>query len=82
MIITSRETRKRSSKFIPNQESKILSIYFLSFSAFNPRLKKPNHDIDDDKEDKIDLFGDNPQWEEGWVKAYRINALGQVLDTI
>jgi len=50
--------------------------------AFNPRLKKPNHDIEDDKEDKIDLFGDNPQWEEGWVKAYRINALGQILNIV
>ena len=56
----------------------MIKIIFYHISAFNPRLKKPNHDIDDDKEDKIDLFGENPQWEEGWVKAYRINALGQV----
>ena len=45
-------------------------------SAFNPKLRKANADEDKD-EDKIDLFGDNPNWEPGWVKAYRINALGQ-----
>ena len=46
-------------------------------SAFNPKLRKANTDEDKD-DDKIDLFGDNPNWEPGWVKAYRINALGQV----
>ena len=48
-----------------------------NFSAFNPKLRKANTDEDKD-DDKIDLFGDNPNWEPGWVKAYRINALGQV----
>ena len=38
------------------------------FSAFNPRLRKGG----DDENDKIDLFGDNPDWEPGWVKAYRL----------
>jgi len=33
---------------------------------------------DEEEDEKIDLFGDNPNWEPGWVKAYRINALGQV----
>ena len=47
------------------------------FSAFNPKLRKANTNEDKD-DDKIDLFGDNPNWEPGWVKAYRINALGQV----
>merc|ERR1711902_25117 len=28
--------------------------------------------------DKIGLFGGNPDWEPGWVKAYKINAAGQI----
>lgn len=32
--------------------------------------------------DNIDLFGDNPEWEPGWVRAYRINALGQVINIL
>ena len=51
-----------------------------NFSAFNPKLRKANTDEDKD-DDKIDLFGDNPNWEPGWVKAYRINALGQVINS-
>ena len=58
-------------------------------SAFNPRLKRkenrppilPDEQDEDGPEkdhDKIDLFGDNPDWEPGWVKAYRVNFTGQV----
>merc|ERR1712073_294506 len=48
--------------------------------AFNPKLRKTAQDEEDDE--KIDLFGDNPNWEPGWVKAYRINALGQILNLV
>ena len=57
-------------------------------SAFNPKLKRKERrpvtgpdgaDAEPEKNnDKIDLFGDNPEWEPGWVKAYRVNAAGQV----
>jgi len=50
--------------------------------AINPRLKRKKNvddDADDsDKSNKIDLFGDNPDWEPGWVQAYRVNAAGQI----
>ena len=53
-------------------------IFFIFFSAFNPRLKKPKEDrevVDGGSEaeddEKIDLFGDNPHWEPSWVQAYR-----------
>jgi len=54
--------------------------------AINPKVqRKKNTDGDgeDDGEgetndDKIDLFGDNPCWDPGWVQAYRINTAGQI----
>jgi len=56
--------------------------------AINPRLKRKKrkeegdaNETDDQTEadhDKIDLFGDNPGWELGWVNAYRVNAAGQI----
>jgi hypothetical protein len=49
------------------------------------RKKKKEEDAANETEeqteanhDKIDLFGDIPGWELGWVKAYRVNAAGQV----
>ena len=52
-------------------------------SAFNPRLRVRRSDNNHDSENKdessqIDIFGDNPDWDPGWVRAYRINVMGQV----
>jgi len=30
--------------------------------------------------DKIDVWGNNPGWDPSYVKAYRINYMGQVLN--
>ena len=56
--------------------------------AYNPKLKRkqrrprtpvPGEEVEEEKNnDKIDLFGDNPDWEPGWVRAYRVNVAGQV----
>ena len=54
--------------------------------AINPRIRRKkkaddaadNEADNDEASDKIDLFGENPDWEPGWVKAYKINAAGQV----
>ena len=56
------------------------------FSAFNPRLKKRRKtdepqeetEIEEPSHSKIDIFGKNPDWEPGWVQAYKINVAGQV----
>ena len=37
-----------------------------------------DEDVPEKDHNKIDLFGDNPDWEPGWVKAYRVNFMGQV----
>lgn len=67
-----------TDKFIPRNKKTGIAI--------NPRLKKKKK-ADDNPEDEaenkegndaIDLFGDNPDWDPGWVKAYRINAAGQI----
>lgn len=46
--------------------------------AINPRL---NPEKDDDGGESAG-FGDNPGWDKGWVKAYRINMMGQVLNIL
>jgi len=56
--------------------------------AYNPKLRKRKKtagsgeeteaDAEDRNDDKIDIFGENPQWEPGWVMAYKINVMGQV----
>ena len=61
-------------------------------SAYNPKLKRkerrpksgpPGEQVEEEKNnDKIDLFGDNPDWEPGWVRAYRVNVGGQVHYTV
>ena len=47
------------------------------------RKKKANPndeaEVEQPTHSKIDIFGTNPEWEPGWVKAYKINAAGQVL---
>merc|ERR550517_2118735 len=51
--------------------------------AINPRLEpKQDGDEEDDPHAKLSFFGDNPGWDKGWVKAYRINVLGQVLNIL
>ena len=35
-------------------------------------------DGDEKDHDKIDVFGENPGWQSGWVKANKINFMGQV----
>ena len=55
----------------------------LYFSAINPKKKRTAMDTEEEFDnDNIDLFGDNPEWEPGWVRAYRINALGQVINIL
>merc|ERR1711902_476234 len=58
--------------------------------AYNPRLHR-KRSANDDKEEEgegeedeglIDMFGDNPGWDKGWVKAYKINVMGQVLNVV
>ena len=52
--------------------------------AINPKInnsrksteKKDEEDFNDPN--KIDFFGENPDWHPGWVKAYKINVMGQV----
>ena len=58
--------------------------------AINPRRRvKDKERIPDDDEDeetvktsrdpdKIDPWGDNPDWDPSWVKAHKINYLGRV----
>ena len=66
-------------------------IYFSTQpKAINPRRRVKNKDLvaDDDEDgesvkasrdpDKIDPWGDNPEWDPHWVKAHKINYLGRV----
>lgn len=55
--------------------------------AYNPKLKRRKKDNQETQEapddaepshDKIDIFGENPDWEPGWVLAYKINVAGQI----
>jgi len=65
-------------KFIPRDKKTAIAI--------NPRIRRKkkaddaadNEADNDEASDKIDLFGENPDWEPGWVKAYKINAAGQI----
>lgn len=45
----------------------------------NPRIKGKQTTDDDDEadSDKIDVFGENPNWDPSWVMAYKINLTGQ-----
>ena len=56
----------------------------------NPRRRVKNKEqVEDDEEDeesvkaskdpdKIDPWGENPEWDPHWVKAHKINYLGRV----
>ena len=59
--------------------------------AMNPRRRvKDKEQVEDDEEedeesvktsrdpDKIDPWGENPEWDPHWVKAHKINYLGRV----
>ena len=51
--------------------------------AINPkRTIKRNNKVDENEDesdpDKIDPFGENPNWSDCWVKAHKINYLGRV----
>jgi len=59
--------------------------------AINPRIRvdrSKNEDVNDEEgqetvpSDKIDPFGENPGWDPMWVKAYKINFLGKVLNLV
>ena len=57
-------------------------------SAFNPRLHRRRSPDDQEVEGEVEesgedgghivVFGENPGWDKGWVKAYKINVTGQV----
>lgn len=50
--------------------------------AINPRLNPEKDDDDGGESAELSFFGDNPGWDKGWVKAYRINMMGQVLNIL
>ena len=67
------------SKYVENLKNN----HKISNSAFNPRIRIRRADDTQNSEEsddssQIDVFGDNPNWDPGWVKAYRINVTGQV----
>ena len=45
-------------------------------------MRKKPESVDENEDfvisDKIDVWGDNPGWDPSYVKAYRVNYLGQV----
>jgi len=51
--------------------------------AINPRIRIQKHEDEEEfaeRTDKIDPFGENPGWDPAWVKAYKINFLGKVVN--
>merc|ERR1712152_14791 len=52
--------------------------------AINPRIRvqKAEEGQENAPSDKIDPFGENPGWDPMWVKAYKINFLGKVVNLV
>jgi len=56
--------------------------------AINPRIRvrKNKDDNEEDNQDivsnDIDPFGENPGWDPDWVKAYKINFMGKVINLV
>jgi len=54
------------------------------YRAINPKFRKKPGSADEHEDfvigDKIDVWGNNPGWDPSYVKAYRINYMGQVLN--
>ena len=88
----SKGTQAIKGKLFQKSKAPSFSIYFSTQpKAMNPRKRVKNKDqiVDDDEEDgksvkasrdpdKIDPWGDNPDWDSHWVKAHKINYLGRV----
>ena len=49
------------------------------FRAINPKKGKRSSakNKEEEEADVLDVFGENPNWDPGWVKAHKINYLGQ-----
>jgi len=51
--------------------------------AINPRIKVKSSDGTDRPVDKIDPFAEeNPGWDPNWVKAYKVNFMGKVVNVV
>ena len=68
------------NEYVTKGRGMVLKFFF--FRAINPKFRKKPGSADEHEDfvigDKIDVWGNNPGWDPSYVKAYRINYMGQV----